>query len=536
MIAPTATATTDRVLEKFSSARKSYRDRNGYKAAESSRFMKRPTSPFSDGSSGDQHFRSEYQYHLMAERAEELDRNDIVAGQAMDRLVCNVLQHGFTLDPQTGDKEADKILKEEWDEYTQDPERCDIQGEFDFNTLSWIAMRSMNTRGDIASIPLQDERIQLVENYRLRSPTSTKKRIVFGVEMDSDRRPVAYHFTKDDIDVFRSLKSNETARFPVRDEQGNKQVFLHKVPKRISLTRGVTLYSPVMHAFGMHDDIQFAKMIQQQMVSCITFVRQRELGFDLDGDEAVYWDHRSEPDPCREGQMRPVKDLAPASWYTTWPGEDLRVLGSNVPNPTFFDHAKQMQQLIGLNFGLPLILFLMDASETNFSGWRGAVDQAKIGFKEFQRNWSRSWYSPHYLLKLRAWSDSPIQRRSIARIFRRIGPAVFKHRWIHPVWEYIEPLKDIQADTLELRAGLNSPRRVQERRSRDWEVVHREIVEDNAKLIRLAKKEAAAINLEFGNNDPVTWREVANLATPEGTQINLAPDQGNRKEPVSAEN
>lgn len=525
-------AAADQLASKFASQRRSYEDRNGYRAAENTRFSKKPTSPYTSGSSGDQHFRSEYQYHLMAERAEELDRNDILAGQAMDRTCCNVLQGGFTLDPQTGDSEADKILKEEWEAYTQDEERCDVMGEFDFNTLSWIAMRSSFTRGDIISIPLQDERIQLVENYRLRSPTITsesdRKRIVFGVEVDTNRRPVAYHLASDDIPVFRALSFSETKRFEVRDDQGHKQIFLHKVPKRISLTRGITMYSPVMHAFGMHDDIQFAKMVQQQMVSCIALVRKRELGFDLPDD--AYWDHRLEPDPCRAGQMRPVKDLAPASWYTTLPGEDLDVINSGVPNPTFFDHAKQMQQLIGLNFGLPLILLLMDASETNFSGWRGAVDQAKIGFKDLQRNWSRSWYTPHYRLKLRAWSDSPIQRRPIARLFRRLGPAIFNHRWIHPVWDYIEPLKDIQADLLELRGGLNSQRRVQERRSRDWDVIHREIVEDNSKLIRLAKLEAQSINQEFGDDDPVTWREVANLATPEGTQINLAPDKSNETE------
>lgn len=520
-------ADTEQLAKRMSSMRGSYRDRNQYRAADTGRFSPKPTSPYTNGSSGDQHFRSEHQYHLMAERAEKLDRDDILASQAMDRTCSNILQGGFTLDPQTGDAEADKVLKQEWDDYTQDEERCDVLGEFDFPTLAWIAMRSAYTRGDIISIPLQDERIQLVENYRLRSPTVTKasdpKRIVFGVELDQNRRPKAYYLTDDDIQTFRAVSFRETKRFAVRDEQNNKQIFLHKVPRRISLTRGITMYSPVMHAFGMHDDIQFAKMVQQQMVSCIALVRKRELGFDIPDD--AYWDHRLEPDPCREGQMRPVKDLAPASWYTTIPGEDLQVLNSGVPNPTYFDHAKQMQQLIGLNFGLPLVLLLMDASETNFSGWRGALDQAKIGFKRLQRNWSQSFYTPHYRLKLRAWADSPIQKPSIARIFNRIGPAIFRHRWIHPVWEYVDRLTDIQSDLLELRGGLNSQRRIQERRSRDWEVVHKEIVEDNTKLIELAKETAMSINERFDDGNPVTWREIANLATPDGTQINLAPDK-----------
>ena len=82
-----------------------------------------------------------------------------------------------------------------------------------------------------------------------------------------------------------------------------------------------------------------------------------------------------------------------------------------------------------------------------------------------------------------------------------------------------------------VRSALNSPRRVQSRRGRDWETISAEIVEDNGMAIRKAKVEAAAINGEHADGNPVHWREVLSLPTPEGFQF-IDTDE---KEPANAE-
>ena len=101
--------------------------------------------------------------------------------------------------------------------------------------------------------------------------------------------------------------------------------------------------------------------------------------------------------------------------------------------------------LIGINLGLPLVMVLMDASETNFSGWRGAVDQARLGFRQNQKRLINRFHKPVYLWKVRQWmAEDAALRRAAARS----DVNIFAHRWNPPTWPYIQPLQDATADLL----------------------------------------------------------------------------------------
>ncbi|MDE2472036.1 MAG: hypothetical protein KGL35_25725, partial [Bradyrhizobium sp.] len=116
--------------------------------------------------------------------------------------------------------------------------------------------------------------------------------------------------------------------------------------------------------------------------------------------------------------------------------------------------------------------------------------------------------------------------RALRAAAKELGDAMFQHTWTKPGWPYIDPLKDGQADLLRQRNALTSPRRLQAERGREWTDVATEIVEDNAFAIRAAKKAAKQINAEFPDDDPVHWREMISLPTPEGTKLTIRGDSG----------
>jgi hypothetical protein len=179
--------------------------------------------------------------------------------------------------------------------------------------------------------------------------------------------------------------------------------------------------------------------------------------------------------------------------------------------------------IIGVNFGLPLVLVTLDATKTNFSGWRGAVDQARLGFRRNQRFLCSRFHSPVYRWRLRHWmADDPVLAKVATRKSNSVN--IFNHRWNKPGWRYIEPLKDASADLLRVRNALTSPRRLHAERGDDWEEVAREIVEDNAHAITIAKTAALKMNAAFPSDDPVHWRELISLPTPDGVSINIAAD------------
>jgi len=124
------------------------------------------------------------------------------------------------------------------------------------------------------------------------------------------------------------------------------------------------------------------KLVQQQVVSCFAIFRERSI--DNDSEEDVATGELS-TEQLADGTSRTLEGIAPGMELTGRPGEKLQGFSPNVPNAEFFQHVRLILTLVGVNLGLPLCIVMLDGSETNFSGWRGALDQAKMGFRHNQR-------------------------------------------------------------------------------------------------------------------------------------------------------
>jgi lambda family phage portal protein len=496
--------------------------RSDYNAARSSRFRRRRTGVSPMGSGADYHYRSEADYLRMMEQARDMDRNDAIAGPVLDRAKLNAIQDGFTLDVDTGDEVLDEELAARWQAWCEDPDECDLAGEFTFYDLEQLIYRSALLDGDCFVLPQKEGSLQVVEAHRCRTPKRTERNVVHGVLLDANRRRKQYWFTKDDIDPLAPLvKVSDIVAYEARSRDGQKQVLHVADPRRLTQTRGITAFAPIFDALAMIEDINFAKLVQQQVVSCFAIFRQLEIDFKGSARE-----QRGPVDSTSthaDGASRRLEGIGPGMEIVGRPGEKLQGFSPAVPNAEYFDHVKLILTLVGVNLGLPLILVTLDASETNFSGWRGAFDQAKLGFRRNQKWLVSRFHRPVYRWKVRQWgADDP----AIAAAAERDGIDIFGHRWNSPTWPYIEPLSDSQANLLRERSGQISPRRLQGESGREFKQIAKETVDDNAYRIGLAIE--AANKLNAGNSDKeqkVHWRELVSLPTPEGVQIALSPTQ-----------
>lgn len=471
--------------------------RSDYQAAKTGRFRRRRTGIAGTGSGADYHYRSESDYLRIMEYARDMDRNDGIVGQMINRAVLNAIQNGLQPDPKTGDEKLDQAIKDRWWDWAGDARKCSTDGEMTYSDMEELALRHVFVDGDIFAIHTEDGPLQLVEAHRCRTPSATKRNVVHGVLMDESRKRLEYWFTKDDIEPTRALKLvGEIEARPAFDEDGNRLVLHVRDPKRVTQTRGVSALAPVFDMLGMHEDIQFAKLVQQQITSCITFIRQRTSDFNGGTPESL---GRTEVDAAE----RLITDIAPGLEIRGLKGETITGFSPNVPNAEFFQQMRMILQIIGNNLGLPLVLLMMDASDTNFSGWRGAMDQAKMGFRRNQRWFIDHFETPNYLWKLRQFA---VQDRAMLAAMNRLGPKFFAHEWNTPRWPYIQPLQDAQADELRQRKLLTSPRRMHAERSQDWQDVITETVADNQLAIVAAIETAKAIEKKYGVR--IHWREV----------------------------
>jgi len=488
--------------------------RADYDATRHSRFVRRRTGVATMGSGPDYHFRTESKYYELIEQARDMDRNDSLVGTLADRRVDNIVQTGFSLDTKTGDPGLDLDLWQRWQDFASDPERCDIAGEMCWAELERHVCRSVSIDGDIIVIGTEEGALQAIEGHAIQTSTTLEDTFL-GVTRSRHGRREQYH-VRTEINQFG--KKSASVPIDVRDETGLRQLFHVYDPNRVSATRGVTQLAPVFSISGMLEDINFAKLVQQQVVSCYSIIREKTFSStgEMPSSTAHYGEARTEQ--TSSGGTRVMEGIVPGMEILGRDGETVKGFSPNVPNSEYFDQVRLILQIIGVNFGLPLCLVLMDGSETNFSGWRGAVDEARKGFIADQKNLSRRFHTPAYKWWLTREIDDDV---ALKRASDRRGINVFAHNWNLPTWSYIEPVADAEGDAVQLRNSLTSPRRLHAARGKDWEEISEEIVDDNFFAISNAAKKAEQFNAENPSMPQLNWRDLISLPMPEGQTIAL---------------
>ena len=466
--------------------------RGDYEAAKTSRLRRTRTGL---GGTADAQLGTDVNLWTIREYARDMDRNDGVVGQAVTRAVDNVLRTGLTLDPRTGDKALDADLKARWDDWGGDRTQCDSRQMRTWAELERLALRARHVDGDIFGLPLDNGRLQVIEAERCTTPTNTKRRVVHGVYLDADDAPREYWFGKHADRTQRVQRVADIERYKAF-EDGHPNVFHVFDTKRVSQTRGITAFSPMFKVISMFDDLNIAKLVQAQVVSCIAAFIQAEKGNLPFGERST--------DTQADGTSRSLEKLYPGMIHRMAKDEQIQPFSPNVPNAEYFDHVRLILRLIGANLGLPLSITLLDTTQTTFHGYRGELEQARIGFRWIQTQFPLQWNAPTYRWQVRRWLP---KLGMAARKLERDG-LVYRHRWMGQGFPYVDPQKDRVADKIALDNVLDSPRRVVGHRGGDWDDIVRETVDDNGELIRRAIEKAAALTAETG--EQITWREVLN--------------------------
>lgn len=509
---------TPEVAKAFDSALADYSA--SYFAASNGRYLPTPPGISPMGSGADYHYRTETEYLRMLERARFVDRDNMVVGQGVTRVVANIVQEGFTFDPDTGDEALDAEWKERWREWSESPTACDYEGEKCFQDFEQAAVRNTIVDGD--AIPLLTNRgsIQWKESHHLRNPFGVfnSDKIVHGVELDAGRRRVAYWITADQINPIHAVTpTNNFRRIPKLDSQGFPNCLHLYDPKRMSQTRGVTAFAPSVVPIQYHEDLQFATLLKAKVASFIAIFRE----YDVDAKTSSGRQGGSRTsETLADGSVRVTEKTGLAQTITGDPGEKLTGFAPSIPNPEYFPHMSMILGIVAVNLDLPLVVFLLDPSKTNFSSWRGAIDQARMRFRQRQDWLRRNFHSPIATWQIRRWLATDPAARNLPET---VNP--YRHSWKRPKWAYIEPLKDAQADDLRISRNLESASAVCAESGRDWDEVAAAIVRDRVRLIETALVAAEDLNTRFAAQNPgITWRDLAG----DWRDVKAAPGAGDQ--------
>ena len=411
-------------------------------------------------------------------RSRELVVTNGYAANACEAFASNLVGDGIKPSSLIEDPALRDRVQRLWLAWTDE---ADADGLTDFYGLQAMVAREMFVAGecfvrlrprrpeDGLLVPLQ---LQLLQSEMLpfekTETAGNGNRIRCGIEFDLIGRRVAYHFRRrhpgDSTD--QRIAAPDTVRVLAED-------VLHIYrPIDAGQIRGLPHVAPAMVRLFLLDQYDDAELDRKKTAAMFA-------GFIT----------KTAPEEQLLGEIEAtelggaIASLEPGTMQVLLPGEDVKF--SSPADVGGGYEAFQYRTLLSVSasLGLPYHLVTGDVRQANYSSLRAELVEFRRRIGQLQHGvlvhqfcrpiWAR-WLETAQLAGRLELSD-PVAARMV--------------QWIPPRWDWVDPLKDIQAQVLAMEAGITSRRKVVEATGYDVEEVDRENATDAAR--------AAALGLRY---------------------------------------
>jgi lambda family phage portal protein len=421
-------------------------------------------------------------------RSRDLNRNNAIASGITGTLTVNTVKTG--LRPQARIR-PDRVPLDENGirRFQQDAERiyeqwspwADARCQLTFEEIQSLAVRQIVESGEFLTLrrALKTDNgrpfmlaLDIMEPDRLETPGQARlnPQVRFGIEQNSFGAPVAYHIRKTHPgDTFYRPRQDATAytRIPARDP-GGRPLVLHVYPVlRPGQTRGVPFFAPVIDQFKILADYIEAELVAARVAACFA-------AFIKTDDPYAAAVGRSED--TNDNSQR-LEALEPGMVEYLGQNQDVTFANPNRPGDTFDAFVERILRMIGASLGLPYELVIKDFSKTNYSSARAALLQAYRVFQVWQQMLVNHLCQPVWeLLVEEAW----LRGRLVAPGFEKYKWEYTRALWIPPGWQWVDPLKEVDANTQAVRMGFKTRADVCAEQGDDWEAKAEQMAREKA--------------------------------------------------------
>jgi len=368
----------------------------------------------------------------LRDRSRDLVRNNPYASKALRVLVANSIGTGII--PNIKNKPANKLFQQ-W------VTECDADGHLDFYGLQKLIGRTIFESGeclirlryrrpeDGLSVPLQ---LQVLEPDYLDSNKNELVKgggyIQNGIEYNSIGRRVNFWLYKQHPGG-NSILLNTLQSSPVPAED-----ILHIYEKlRPGQSRGVPIFAPSMITQNDLDEYEEATLVRKAAEACITaIVRTEDEGSSIG---AV---------TTESGSTRRLEELAPGMVQYLNSGEDITF--NNPPASSGYgEYVNTRLHAIAAGIGITYEQMTGDLSQVNYSSIRAGT----LDFRREVRQFQQLTFIPMFNQKImQVWARSAMLSNKI-----KVDLPV---TWTTPRWDWVDPVKDVKGEEMELSLGLKS--------------------------------------------------------------------------------
>jgi lambda family phage portal protein len=444
-------------------------------------------------------------------RARDTVRNNPYAASACDSFVANAVGAGIKPSWLLDDQDLKRRLQALWLAWTDE---ADADWLTDFYGLQALAARAMFEAGEVfvrfrerrpedgLRVPLQ---LQVLESEMLPLDLNRDlgggRAIRAGIEFDAIGRRVRYHFRRHHPGDATAPGQGSDLHSVVPAED---VMHVYK-PLRPGQIRGVPWIAPSLvrlHLLDQFDDAALEKMRTTALFG-IAITKQ----------------------PLDEGPLGgaleaadggdPVLGMSPGMALELAPGEGVEVIDPGEAGSSYepFEYRNLTASASGL--GVPYANVTGDRSRANYSSERGGTVESRRRIEQLQ------WATLIYQLcrpVARRWLDS-VALNGVLALPRYVrDPDRYRRvKWITPKWEWVDPLKDRQAEALAVDQGWKSRSDVIEAEGFDAEEVDARIAADQERERRLGIVIPRTAAAEARAAEPATT-EQERAARPRGAE------------------
>ncbi len=402
-------------------------------------------------------------------RARYLVRNNGYAFGATECFAGNLIGTGITpewaLDDRLAGDTDDKkqAIETCWSDWTDE---CDAEGITDFYGLQRRVARELFIAGecfirrrprfvtDDLAVPVQ---LELLPSEQL--PTERNlwlengNRIRQGIEYNQNNQRVAYHFWKvHPGDVTQSPNFGKIVIVPAEDI-----LHIHD-PVESGQIRGLPRLTPTIVALWMLDAYDDAELERKKTAALFSVFIKRQDPTPTFLDRIV----EQAAEDTLTGAV--TVDLQPGVAHQLLPGEDVTV-AAPAEVGTSYDHF-QYRTLTKFcaAVGLPYTGVTGDMTMANYGSMRGAMLEIRRRLDALQHSvivYQMCRPVSRWFLDAAALSGA-LTLPGYARLQPGAGANGACRRdyqritWTPPKWDWIDPLKDVQAEVIAINAGITS--------------------------------------------------------------------------------
>ena len=443
-------------------------------------------------------------------RARQLCRDNPYAANAKASFISAAVGTGIKPSSLVTDGDLKKAIQAAWLRWTDE---ADADGLTDLYGLQGLAAGAMfeagecfvrfrpRRPGDGLSVPLQ---LQVLESELLplthNEDLGTRGEIRSGIQFDPIGRRVAYHFLKrhPGETSIRGGMSHERTIVPA-----SEVMHLYR-PLRPGQIRGQPEITPAMVRLYLLDQYDDAELDRKRVAAMFAgFITRPDNGETVIPTESV-------------SDETAVASLEPGTMQVLLPGEDVKFSEPSEVGGSY--EAFQYRTLLAISsaLGLPYHAVSADVGKANYSSLRASQVEFRRRMDQFQHAtlvfqlcrpvWQR-------------WMEAAVLAGALPGIsatrLARERAALMAAKWIPPRWEWVDPLKDMQAEKLAVDSGWKSRSDVIEGQGYDPEEVDARIAQD--------KEREAAAGLSF---PPIAAGAYGVPASDDDARTNVVPIRG----------